>query len=72
MEQLSLSGDITYTLPDGQILKPGSVHKARTKASDAVVGTLTEVFDQFGIDAQVTATPAARRSPGTRWSSAPR
>ncbi|WP_203591253.1 DNA translocase FtsK [Streptomyces sp. SID13031] len=54
VEQLSLSGDITYTLPDGQMLKPGSVHKARTKASDAVVGKLTEVFDQFGIDAQVT------------------
>jgi S-DNA-T family DNA segregation ATPase FtsK/SpoIIIE len=55
VEQLSLSGDITYTLPDGQVLKPGSVHKARTKASDAVVGKLTEVFEQFGIDAQVTA-----------------
>ncbi|WP_425554635.1 DNA translocase FtsK 4TM domain-containing protein [Kribbella sancticallisti] len=54
VEQLSLSGDITYTLPDGQILKPGSVHKARTKASDAVVDRLTEVFEQFGIDAQVT------------------
>ncbi|MGC4942784.1 DNA translocase FtsK 4TM domain-containing protein [Kribbella sp. DT2] len=54
VEQLSLSGDITYTLPDGQMLKPGSVHKARTKASDAVVDRLTEVFDQFGIDAQVT------------------
>lgn len=55
VEQLSLSGDITYTLPDGQVLKPGSVHKPRTKASDAVVGKLTEVFDQFAIDAQVTA-----------------
>ncbi len=54
VEQLSLSGDITYTLPDGNTLKPGSVHKARTKASDAVVDRLTEVFDQFGIDAQVT------------------
>ncbi|GAA1146323.1 DNA translocase FtsK [Kribbella jejuensis] len=54
VEQLSLSGDITYTLPDGQMLKPGSVHKARTKASDQVVDRLTEVFDQFGIDAQVT------------------
>src|SRR5215216_3718349 len=36
------------------MLKPGSVHKARTKASDAVVDRLTEVFEQFGIDAQVT------------------
>lgn len=54
VEQLSLSGDITYTLPDGQMLKPGSVHKARTKASDQVVDRLTEVFEQFGIDAQIT------------------
>jgi DNA segregation ATPase FtsK/SpoIIIE, S-DNA-T family len=54
VEQLSLSGDITYTLPDGQVLKPGSVHKTRTKASDQVVERLTEVFEQFGIDAQVT------------------
>ncbi|MGW7679885.1 DNA translocase FtsK 4TM domain-containing protein [Kribbella sp. NPDC054772] len=54
VEQLSLSGDITYTLPDGQMLSPGSVHKARTKASDQVVDRLTEVFEQFGIDAQVT------------------
>ncbi|HEY3002385.1 MAG TPA: DNA translocase FtsK 4TM domain-containing protein [Kribbellaceae bacterium] len=54
VEQLSLSGDITYTLPDGQVLKPGSVHKTRTKASDQVVERLTEVFDQFGIDAQIT------------------
>ncbi|WP_202870822.1 FtsK/SpoIIIE family DNA translocase [Kribbella pratensis] len=54
VEQLSLSGDITYTLPDGQMLKPGSIHKARTKASDAVVDRLTEVFEQFGIDAQIT------------------
>ncbi len=54
VEQLSLSGDITYTLPDGGTLKPGSVHKARTKASDQVVDRLTEVFEQFSIDAQVT------------------
>ena len=30
VEQLSLSGDITYTLPDSAILKPGSPHKARS------------------------------------------
>ena len=54
VEQLSLSGDITYTLPNGNVLKPGSVHKTRTKASDQVVERLTEVFEQFGIDAQVT------------------
>ena len=54
VEQLALSGDITYTLPGNEVLKPGSVHKARSKASDDVVGRLTEVLEQFDIDAQVT------------------
>jgi S-DNA-T family DNA segregation ATPase FtsK/SpoIIIE len=54
VEQLSLSGDITYSLPDSQVLKPGSVHKARSKASDDVVERLTQVLEEFEIDAQVT------------------
>ncbi len=54
VEQLSLSGDITYTLPESDILKPGSAHKARTPASDAVVERLTGVFEEFDIDATVT------------------
>ncbi len=54
VEQLSLSGDVSYTLPGNEVLKPGSAHKARSRASDAIVGRLTEVLDQFGIDAQVT------------------
>src|SRR4051794_39222190 len=54
VEQLALSGDITYSLPGNDVLKAGSVHKARSKASDEVVGRLTEVLDQFDIDAQVT------------------
>jgi S-DNA-T family DNA segregation ATPase FtsK/SpoIIIE len=54
VEQLSLSGDITYTLPKNDVLKPGSAHKARSQASDAIVRRLTEVLEQFGIDAQVT------------------
>ncbi|MFL6159187.1 MAG: DNA translocase FtsK 4TM domain-containing protein, partial [Marmoricola sp.] len=54
VEQLSLSGDITYTLPDSTILKEGSAHKARTPASDAVVERLQAVFEEFDIDAQVT------------------
>ena len=40
--------------PTPRVLKPGSVHKARTEASDAVVHRLTEVLGQFEIDAQVT------------------
>ena len=54
VEQLALSGDITYTLPDNGVLKPGSPHKARSKASDDVVDRLTQVLEEFGIDAQVT------------------
>jgi S-DNA-T family DNA segregation ATPase FtsK/SpoIIIE len=54
VEQLSLSGDVTYSLPANDVLKPGSPHKARSKASDDVVARLTEVFEQFDIDAQVT------------------
>ncbi len=54
VEQLSLSGDITYALPGNEVLKPGSPHKARSRASDNVVGRLTQVLEEFGIDAQVT------------------
>ncbi|MEO5610752.1 MAG: DNA translocase FtsK 4TM domain-containing protein, partial [Ornithinibacter sp.] len=54
VEQLSLAGDITYTLPDAAVLEPGSPHKARSAANDAVVESLTTVLDQFEIDAQVT------------------
>jgi DNA segregation ATPase FtsK/SpoIIIE, S-DNA-T family len=54
MEQLELSGDIVYSLPGNEVLKPGSVHKARSKASDDVVERLTQVLDEFDIDAQVT------------------
>ena len=54
VEQLALSGDITYALPANETLKAGSVHKARSQASDAVVARLTEVLEQFDIDAQVT------------------
>ncbi|GAA1830635.1 S-DNA-T family DNA segregation ATPase FtsK/SpoIIIE [Microlunatus capsulatus] len=54
VEQLQLSGDVQYMLPDSEALKQGSVHKARTEASDAVVHRLTEVLRQFEIDAQVT------------------
>lgn len=54
VEQLSLSGGIAYTLPGNEVLKSGSVHKARSQASDAIVDRLTEVLEQFGIDAQIT------------------
>jgi len=53
-EQLTLSGDVAYLLPSPDLLKPGAQHKARTKANDAVVASLTEVLEQFEIDAAVT------------------
>ncbi|WP_082807433.1 DNA translocase FtsK [Janibacter terrae] len=54
VEQLALAGDVTYTLPDSQHLKPGAPHKERSAANDKVVESLTSVLDEFGIDAQVT------------------
>jgi S-DNA-T family DNA segregation ATPase FtsK/SpoIIIE len=53
-EQLALSGDVVYSLPDSTMLREGSPHKARSKASDEVVARLTEVLEQFQIDAAVT------------------
>jgi len=43
-----------YTLPASAALKSGPVHKTATKANDHVVAALTEVMEQFDIDAQVT------------------
>ncbi|WP_083784390.1 DNA translocase FtsK [Janibacter sp. HTCC2649] len=54
VEQLSLAGDVTYTLPDNSVLKQGAPHKERSEANDRVVESLTNVLDEFGIDAQVT------------------
>jgi S-DNA-T family DNA segregation ATPase FtsK/SpoIIIE len=54
VEQLELSGDVTYTLPSSDVLRQGSPHRARSAASDQVVEALTQVLDQFEIDAQVT------------------
>ncbi|HEU5144710.1 MAG TPA: DNA translocase FtsK 4TM domain-containing protein, partial [Dermatophilaceae bacterium] len=53
-EQLALGGDITYRLPDHSILTPGPPHKTRSATNDRVVESLTGVFEQFDIDAQVT------------------
>ncbi|PHX60385.1 MAG: cell division protein FtsK [Actinobacteria bacterium] len=54
VEQLPLSGSVTYVLPPANLLKPGAEHKTATRANDQVVAALTEVLEQFGIDAQVT------------------
>ena len=54
VEQLSLTGDVAYTLPDQKLLAPGAPHRTRSAANDRVVEALTVVFEQFEIDAQVT------------------
>lgn len=73
-EQLSLAGDVTYTLPPSEVLTPGSIPKERTEANDAIVASLTETLNQFNVDARVTGFsrgPTVTRyeielSPGTK------
>ena len=43
-----------YLLPPRTTLREGTPHKARSAVTDAVIEALREVFDQFGIDADVT------------------
>src|SRR5581483_261103 len=43
-----------YTLPPTALLRPGTTPKARTRANDIVVAALSEVLEQFNVDAQVT------------------
>jgi DNA segregation ATPase FtsK/SpoIIIE, S-DNA-T family len=55
-EQLTLTGasDASYTLPPAALLKPGTTPKERTGANDVIVRALTEVLEQFDVDARVT------------------
>jgi S-DNA-T family DNA segregation ATPase FtsK/SpoIIIE len=55
-EQLPLSaaGSGGYLLPPAAMLREGTPHKARSAVTDAVIQSLREVFEQFGIDADVT------------------
>jgi DNA segregation ATPase FtsK/SpoIIIE, S-DNA-T family len=55
-EQLMLTGGdaVAYTLPPTALLRPGTAPKARTRANDVVVAALSEVLEQFQVDAQVT------------------
>lgn len=52
--QLPLASALNYTLPSEALLKPGAKPKARTAANDAVIEALTQVLEQFEIDAKVT------------------
>ncbi|WP_199546392.1 DNA translocase FtsK [Streptomyces sp. N35] len=53
-EQLQLSGDITYALPSLDLLERGGPGKTRSAANDAVVASLSNVFSEFKVDAEVT------------------
>ncbi|MFC8302104.1 DNA translocase FtsK 4TM domain-containing protein [Specibacter sp. NPDC057265] len=53
-EQLQLSGDVTYTLPDSEYLPAGPPGKDATAANDSVVAALTDTLQQFNVDAAVT------------------
>ncbi|SCL51089.1 DNA segregation ATPase FtsK/SpoIIIE, S-DNA-T family [Micromonospora citrea] len=54
-EQLALTGlSGDYTLPPANMLSSGAAPKTRSKANDEVIAALTGVFDQFGVDAEVT------------------
>jgi DNA segregation ATPase FtsK/SpoIIIE, S-DNA-T family len=52
--QLSLAGETDYTLPSSTLLTGGTPPKAKTKANDAVIAALQQVFLEFGVDAAVT------------------
>ncbi len=54
VEQLTLTGDIVYTLPDVTELRSGTPHRTSSPVNDGVVASLTDVLQQFQIDAAVT------------------
>ncbi|MFC8131481.1 DNA translocase FtsK [Streptomyces sp. NPDC057302] len=53
-EQLQLAGDITYSLPSLDLLERGGPGKTRSAANDTVVASLSNVFTEFKVDADVT------------------
>ena len=52
--QLVLSSADNYTLPSLELLRTSPPSKGKSKANDAIVQALTEVFSQFEIDCEVT------------------
>jgi len=53
-EQGELENSSPYVLPEENLLIKGAPHKERSAANDRVVDSLTQVLDQFGVDAKVT------------------
>ncbi|WIM66814.1 DNA translocase FtsK [Corynebacterium breve] len=43
-----------YKLPSADLLTPGKAPKTRTETNDRMIEAITEVFDEFKVDAQVT------------------
>jgi S-DNA-T family DNA segregation ATPase FtsK/SpoIIIE len=54
VEQPALSASLDYRLPDPASLREGPPHRRGSKANHAVVAALSEVLEQFDIDAEVT------------------
>lgn len=52
--QMILASDAPYQLPPMDLLKTGPASKAKSKANETVVAALTQVFDQFNVEATVT------------------
>lgn len=52
--ELAENPGVTYTLPADDLLKRGTPHQERTATNDQVVDALTQVLEQFNVDAQVT------------------
>ena len=52
--QLVLSATDSYLLPDMELLRSSPPSKGKSKANDAVVAALTELFREFEIDCEVT------------------
>jgi S-DNA-T family DNA segregation ATPase FtsK/SpoIIIE len=53
-QQLLLPRRTAYVLPKGDVLKTGPAHRSATRANEHVVAALTDVMEQFAIDAQIT------------------
>ncbi|SDL78735.1 DNA segregation ATPase FtsK/SpoIIIE, S-DNA-T family [Corynebacterium mycetoides] len=47
-------GETDYVLPSTGLLIPGTAPKTRTEANDRMIEAITDVFEEFRVDAQVT------------------
>ena len=52
--QMILAADTPYQLPSMDLLKAGPASKAKSKANETIVAALTQVFQQFNVEATVT------------------